>query len=99
MIQESGLFAVSVMSKDSKESLARFWKGIPEGSDPFENLSNSVHETGIPILEDALGFLECRLKESLDTGDHLLCIGEIINGGRINEGDPFVRVRKTGFEY
>ena len=99
MIQEAELFAVSVMSKDSKESLARFWKGIPEGTDPFENLPTSVYETGIPILKDALGFVECRLKQTLDTGDHLLCIGEIINGGRIMEGDPFVRLRKTGFDY
>jgi flavin reductase (DIM6/NTAB) family NADH-FMN oxidoreductase RutF len=99
MIQDSQQFAVSVMSKDSKESLSRFWKGVPDGADPFEGLSTSLHDTGIPILDDAVGFLECMLRETADAGDHFLCIGEVINGGRVGEGEPFVRIRKNGFDY
>ena len=99
MIRDSKQFAVSVMSKDSKESLSRFWKGVPDGTDPFEGLSTSIHDTGIPILGDAVGFLECTLRETLDAGDHFLCLGEVINGGRVEEGEPFIRIRKDGFDY
>ena len=99
MIRDSKQFAISVMSKDSKESLSRFWKGVPDGTDPFEGLSTSLHDTGIPILGDAVGFLECKLRETADAGDHFLCIGEVINGGRVAEGEPFVRIRKNGFDY
>ena len=99
MIRDSQQFAVSVMSKDSKDSLSRFWKGVPDGGDPFEGLTTSIHDTGIPILGDAVGFLECRLRNTLDAGDHFLCVGEVINGGRVGDGEPFVRVRKNGFDY
>jgi flavin reductase (DIM6/NTAB) family NADH-FMN oxidoreductase RutF len=99
MIRDSKQFAVSVMSKDSKESLSRFWKGVPEGADPFDGLSTSTHDTGIPILSDAVGFLECKLRETLDAGDHFLCLGEVVNGGRVEDGEPFIRIRKNGFDY
>lgn len=100
LIQESGAFALSVMGSGSKPSLKRFWKGVPEGSDPFEGLETRAGATGIPILEDAVAFLECSLIRELDAGDHLLCLGEVIAGGRISADiPPMVRIRTDGFEY
>ncbi len=98
MIQDSGAFALSVMSTDSKQSLKRFWTP-PEGADPFDGLETQNHATGLPILSDAVGFLECRLHSSTDAGDHVLLIAEVINGGRIGKGDPMIRIRKNGFDY
>ena len=87
------------MSKESKESLKRFWQGVAEDADPFENLDTSLYKTNIPILNDALGFLECNLKSMNDAGDHYVIIGKVVNGGRVKDGDPLVRVRKNGFDY
>ena len=99
IIQESNQFVVNIMSKESKESLKRFWQGVAEDGDPFENLDTSLHKTKIPVLKDALGFLECNLKSINDAGDHYVIIGQVLNGGRIKDGDPLVRVRKNGFDY
>jgi flavin reductase (DIM6/NTAB) family NADH-FMN oxidoreductase RutF len=100
MIEDSGLFALSVMSTDSKASLKRFWKGVPEGADPFEGLATRTSEGGMPILEDAVAWLECSLRHTIDLGDHFLCVGEVTGGGRLSEGsEPMVRIRKDGFEY
>jgi 3-hydroxy-9,10-secoandrosta-1,3,5(10)-triene-9,17-dione monooxygenase reductase component len=98
-IKNSRRFAISTMSAESKDSLKRFWQGVPEGTDPFDGLLTETHETGIPILKDAVAFLECELDETLDAGDHVVCIGRVINGGRILENEPMVRIRKDGFEY
>jgi flavin reductase (DIM6/NTAB) family NADH-FMN oxidoreductase RutF len=100
LIGDSGSFALSIMGSDSKESLRRFWKGAPEGVDPFEGLPTRAGATGIPILEDAIAYLECSLRTRLDTGDHVLCVGEVTGGGRIvANAPPMVRIRTNGFEY
>ncbi len=100
LIESSGRFALSVMSNDSKESLKKFWKGVPEGSDPFEGLDTRTYLTGIPILEDAVGYVECELRDIVDVGDHCLCVGNVTGGGRISEeSEPMVRIRKNGFAY
>jgi 3-hydroxy-9,10-secoandrosta-1,3,5(10)-triene-9,17-dione monooxygenase reductase component len=100
MIESSGRFVLSVMGQESKASLKQFWKGVPEGRDPFEGLSTRPAGSGSPIPEDAVGYLECRLSQVIDLGDHCLCVGEVIEGGRVMaQGDPMVRLRKNGFEY
>jgi len=98
-IQKTGRFAISTMSAASKDSLKRFWKGVPEGADPFEGLEVRTYETGLPILSDAVSFVECELTGSLDADDHVLCLGRVTNGGAVQPGEPMVRIRTDGFEY
>lgn len=98
-ILASGRFAISTMSSESKDSLKRFWKGVPDGTDPFDGLETETHETGVPVLKDAVAFIECALQDTLDAGDHVVCVGRVLNGGRIREQEPMVRIRSDGFEY
>jgi len=99
-IEESGFFVLSVLGSDSKASLKRFWKGVPEGTDPFEGLDTRLSEMGIPIPNDAVAYLECRLRRTIDAGDHCLCLADVTDGGRIvPDAEPMVRIRKNGFEY
>ena len=99
MIEHSGTFVVAIMGNDSKDSLKKFWKGVPEGEDPYEGLETHTFDTGIPVPGDAVGFLECKFKGKAEAGDHLVFVGEVTNGGRLEEGEPMVRIRKNGFEY
>lgn len=99
IIAESGHFVLSVMGNDSKASLKRFWKGVPEGADPFEGLSTRNGTMDVPILEDAIGYMECANRQIIDLGDHCLCIGEVTAGGRMGTDAPMVRIRNNGFEY
>ena len=100
VIEKSGSFALSVMSNDSKASLKRFWQGVPAGQNPFEGLATRTATTGIPILEDAVGYVECELRRMIELGDHCLCVGDVVGGGRVSENsEPMVRIRKNGFEY
>ena len=99
MIRESKQFAVSILGKESKKSLQRFWQGIPDEGDPFEGLDTSTYDTDIPVLNDAVGFLECKLSGATEAGDHWIVIGEVVNGGRMEVGEPFVRIRTNGFDY
>ena len=98
-IEKSKRFTISTMSSDSKASLKHFWKGVPETLDPFEGLDTETHKTGIPILKDATAFLECELQHTFDVGDHVICVGKVLNGGRVSEKAPMVRIRTDGFEY
>ena len=99
MIENSGTFVLAIMGPDSKDSLKRFWKGVPEGEDPFEGLGTRTFDTGIRVPADAIGFLECKFKEKTEAGDPIVFVGEVTNGGRLEEGEPMVRIRKNGFEY
>jgi flavin reductase (DIM6/NTAB) family NADH-FMN oxidoreductase RutF len=77
LIQKSGHFALNFLSRNQRDLLHRF-KG-PDPAAKFTSISWRKGETGCPILEECLAYLECVVRERHDPGNHSLFIGEIIN--------------------
>lgn len=77
---ESGVFTVNVLA-DDKEAIARqFSAGQHENRDLF-GLPYRIGETGAPILDNTLSFLECRVQARLPGGDHDIFLGEVVRAG------------------
>jgi flavin reductase (DIM6/NTAB) family NADH-FMN oxidoreductase RutF len=90
LVIRSGVFAVNILS-DRHEHLSRRF-AVPElaPSDRFESVCYRTEATGAPVLNDAFGWLDCRLTKTFPAGDHTVCIGEIIALGRTNGVKPLV---------
>ena len=78
----AGAWAVSVLDEDS-EKIARW---LATRGRPLDGqLAGIAHrpgpQTGAPVLEDALGVLECRTTAVHDGGDHTIVVGEVIGVG------------------
>ena len=57
--------------------------------DKFEGVQYRTGIGGIPVLEDALVALECKLHNSFDGGDHTIFVGEV-EDVTIRDGAPLV---------
>ncbi len=80
-ISKSQSFSVSVLSEDVDLNFLGPW-GFNSGRDTnkFENLNYKTGESGAPILLDkCLAYFECKVLETIDTGTHILFIGEVID--------------------
>jgi flavin reductase (DIM6/NTAB) family NADH-FMN oxidoreductase RutF len=86
---ESKIFTVNVLSSD-QEALSR--KFAVTGGDKFEGVSYKVGANGAPILDGALAFLECKVTQKIDGGDHTIYIGEI-EQAETKEGKPLLFFR------
>ncbi|MCP2519152.1 flavin reductase [SCandidatus Aminicenantes bacterium Aminicenantia_JdfR_composite] len=89
-IQNSGIFAVSVLSKDTPMKLIGNF-GFKSGReiDKFKEVKYKTGATGAPIiLESTLGYLETETINNLDVGTHTIFIGKILNAEIIGEGEP-----------
>lgn len=87
--ETSGHFAVNFLSADQRDLSVRFSE-LPEGR--FTGLDWTPGVNSAPLLAGAIGSIECRTTQILDTGDHRALIGEVI-GASIGEGDPLVFFR------
>ncbi|MDA1055447.1 MAG: flavin reductase family protein [Planctomycetota bacterium] len=85
--EEGGCFALNILSAGQQEVSDRF---AFKGPKDFSDLETITAETGAPILKDALGWVDCRLKEILPGGDHDIFIGEIVAGGAADDGSPLL---------
>ena len=64
------------------------------GGDKFEGVSYKVGANGAPILDGALAFLECKVTQKIDGGDHTIYIGEIEQAEtKTAEGKPLLFFR------
>ncbi len=85
--EEGGCFALNILSAEQQDISDRF---AFKGPKDFSGLETSTAETGAPILKDALGWVDCKLKEILPGGDHDVFVGEIVAGGAGEGGAPLL---------
>jgi len=79
-------FAVNFLDESQQELSERFASSHPSR---FEGLKWRAGETGAPVLEDALGVLECEAWRKMDAGDHTVFFG-LVKCARAREGRPLV---------
>lgn len=86
LIEQSGNFALNLLSRNQKDLLSRF-KGLdPQGK--FATLQWKKGKTGCPILKECLGYLECVVRTKYAPGNHTLFIGEIVDAKIFSKQDP-----------
>jgi flavin reductase (DIM6/NTAB) family NADH-FMN oxidoreductase RutF len=99
VIQASGVFAVNIYEtgqRDFAGGLGRKFAKHPEKLTEIEWKPGPA--TGSPLLDAALGWVECRVQGSLPAGDHTLFVAEVVAVGLNREGDPLT-LKETGFKY
>jgi 3-hydroxy-9,10-secoandrosta-1,3,5(10)-triene-9,17-dione monooxygenase reductase component len=90
IVRESSLFGVNVLSAEQENLAGVFASKLPEA----EKLEDVPHrlEHGVPIIEGALAWAACELRELVPGGDHTIGIGEVIAMG-VGEGTPLLWYR------
>lgn len=85
-LTQTSSFIVNILREDQQYLSDRFASFLP---DKFEAIEYSPGIDALPVLENALASLECRLVNSHDNGDHTIFVGQI-ERATINDGNPLV---------
>ncbi len=87
-VRAAGRFAVNVL-REGQDDLARVFASKRVAREKFESVTHDV-EHGVPVLDGALAWLACDLRELLPGGDHTIGIGEVTQMDADPEGRPLV---------
>jgi flavin reductase ActVB len=85
-LAESGAFVVHILAEEHEHHSNKFASPVPDKFDDIE-FRHGLRE--IPVLENALVTLECRLAHAHEGGDHTIFVGEI-ERAEIKDGNPLV---------
>ena len=84
------VFAVNILAHDQVEVSNGFATRDLSIEDRYALIGHTPGKTGSPILDGVLGHLDCQLSSSLESGDHVIFIGEVIDMGLDPEKRPLL---------
>ncbi len=64
----------------------------------LEGIAHTRTPDGCPVLEAAMGWLECEADDFVPAGDHTIVIGRVIDSGLLREGEVLTS-SYTGWNY
>ncbi len=87
---DSGSFCVNVLAA-AQEDVCRVF--AMSGEDKFAGIGWKPAESGSPLLDGVLAWIDCAVHEIHDGGDHQSVIGRVLGLDVAAEGDPLVFYR------
>ena len=100
LIRGSGKLALSVVPENDTSLMKRYARGVKPDEDAFEGMKVAQSPSGVPILSDAVAWLECSLLNVFEfNADHDLYVAQVTGGQLLHEGPSFTHQRGNGFHY
>lgn len=91
LLAEAGAFALSVLAADQEGLAQHFARGVPPIA-MWEGIEWRPGVTGAPLLDGSLGWVECRVADRCQAGDHTLFVGEVVSSERGRSAPALVHV-------
>jgi flavorubredoxin/flavin reductase (DIM6/NTAB) family NADH-FMN oxidoreductase RutF len=94
-------FALNVLAAGRETGpMKQFLQPFAPGADRFAGLALDQSPAGQPVLPEALAWLECRVKQRMECGDHWLIYAQADAGSLIDAtGATAVHQRRSGATY
>lgn len=91
VVRATRRFGVNVLHVED-EALAIVFASKRVGPEKFEALTDRRwrEEHGVPVLDRAVAWIACELRELLPRGDHEIGVGAVVGTGTGPEGAPLV---------
>lgn len=101
LLHSGSKFVLNILQEGKHIGLMKhFLKPFKPGEDRFVGVATESAENGCPILTDSLAYIECRIDNRMECGDHWL-VYAVAEKGKVlqNEGVTAVHHRKSGSHY
>jgi flavin reductase (DIM6/NTAB) family NADH-FMN oxidoreductase RutF len=93
VLEAAGAFAVNILAAGQEDVSRAFAKKAEPEHRRLRGYSFRIGKTGAPVLDDSLAFLECRVADVLEGGDHSVFLGEVVDEGVADGREPLVFYR------
>lgn len=98
MILHSRKFTVNVLRTGQRELAGTLGKTALKAPDKLAGISYTITEGENPILQAALGWVACEVRQTVPAGDSTLVVAEVVDAGMLAEGLPLT-MTEAGFRH
>ena len=99
LISASGAFTVNLWDSDDTRVFVKFSKPALDDGTTLNGRSVGTATTGAPVFEEALAWMDCEVRHTLDLGTHTLFVGEMVDGALRDEESRAAAMSDTRMKY
>ena len=101
MIKSDNVFSLNFLGRANGKAIAEhFVKPASVMGEKLQTTGHTVGKTGTPILNDAIAYVECEVREIANAGgDHAIIIGEVVEAGVRQKDEAALALSDTGWHY
>lgn len=96
VIEQAGHFCVNMLASDQQAVCRQI---AAKGTEKFVGVEYTISEHNLPVLANAIAYIECSIRSVTDAGDHWFVLGNVLRLEATREDDPmlFHKGRYGGF--
>ncbi|MCP9828900.1 MULTISPECIES: flavin reductase family protein [unclassified Synechococcus] len=98
IISRTGRFSLNVLSAEQKDLAAVFFKPQKGIGGRFDAAPFTLGPLGLPVLDDALGAVECTVVGQVAHGDHTVFVAEV-KSAQLHRDGAALELSATGWQY
>jgi flavin reductase (DIM6/NTAB) family NADH-FMN oxidoreductase RutF len=102
LVSEGRAFSLNIIDREDRAIVRKFTKPVDVDLAAHTLNGFPFHDglSGAPILDQAVAYLDCEVRESVTVGEHTLFLGEIVDAGfQKPEDTPVLRMEDTRMNY
>lgn len=77
LIRDGGTFTVNLWNADNSRAMVKYAKPADVIDGAIKGLAVRDAPGGAPIFDDAIGWLDCALRHTVELGSHVFFVGEV----------------------
>ena len=102
LIAEGGVFTLNIVDREDRAIVRKFTKPVEvdEAAGTINGFAFHDGRTGAPVLDMAIAYAECEVRQQVPTGSHTLFVGEVVDAAfQKPEDTPPLRMEDTRMIY
>ena len=99
LITEGGCFTVNLWDPDDTRVFVKFSKPATYEDSTLNGRAVSEATTGAPVFDEAIAWLDCEVRHTLDLGSHTLFVGELVDAAIRDDESRAAAMSDTRMKY
>ena len=102
LVEEGGVFCVNIVSREDRAIVRKFTKPVEVDVAALTLNGFPFHDgvTGAPVLDQAVAWIDCEVRGTVEAGGHTVFLGEVVDCGfQADEETPVLSMADTRMNY
>jgi flavin reductase (DIM6/NTAB) family NADH-FMN oxidoreductase RutF len=98
MIKRSRKFTINTLRSGQRDLAGQLGSSALKKPEKLNGISYTVREDGVVILDEALAWVACEVREEMPSGDSTLLLAAVVDAGMLAEGASLT-MAEAGFKH